>query len=125
MTRSRVLIALGGLAISAIFLWLAIRDADADAVRAALGDAEIELVLLASLMFMIGYLVQATRWRKIAGTPQVGLRRFYEMVLGGLACNNVLPIRIGEVLRAGWLAARRPCPADGRSAASPSIASAT
>jgi len=110
MTRSRVLIALGGLAISAFFLWLAIRDTDADAVRAALTDADIELVLLASVTFMVGYLVQAARWRKIAATPHVGIRRFYEMVLGGLACNNVLPIRIGEVLRAGWLSREAPMP---------------
>ena len=110
MTRSRVLIALGGLAISAIFLWLAIRDADPDAVRAALRDADVGLVLLAVVAFMFGYLLQATRWRKIANAPQVGLRRFYEMVLGGLACNNVLPIRIGEVIRAGWLSREAPMP---------------
>jgi uncharacterized protein (TIRG00374 family) len=108
MTRSRVLVALGGLAISAVFLWLAVRDADPDDVRAALGDANVGLVLLASLMFMCGYLLQATRWRKIAATPQVGVRRFYEMVLGGLACNNVLPIRIGELVRAGWLSREAP-----------------
>jgi uncharacterized protein (TIRG00374 family) len=103
MTRSRVLIALGGLAISAIFLWLAVRDADPEAVRDALGDAEIGLVLLASAVFMAAYLLGAIRWRQIAATPQVPVRRFYEMALGGLACNNVLPIRIGEVVRAGWL----------------------
>ena len=110
MTRSRVLIALGGLVLSGFFLWLAVKDTDADAVRAALGEAEVELVVLASLIFMCGYLLQAMRWRKIAGTPQVGIRRFYEMVLGGLACNNVLPIRIGEVLRAGWLSREAPMP---------------
>ncbi len=110
MTRNRVLVALGGLAISAIFLWLAIRDTDADAVRAALTDADIGLVLLASALFMVGYLVQATRWRRIAAAPQVGLGRFYQMVLGGLACNNVLPIRIGEVVRAGWLSREAPMP---------------
>ncbi len=59
---------------------------------------------------MVGYFVQATRWRKIAAAPQVGPRRFYEMVLGGLACNNVLPIRIGEVVRAGWLSREAPMP---------------
>ena len=110
MTRSRVLVALGGLAISAIFLWLAVRDADPEAVRDALGDADIGLVVLASLAFMVGYFVQAIRWRKIAAAPQVGSRRFYEMVLGGLACNNVLPIRIGEVVRAGWLSREAPMP---------------
>ena len=110
MTRSRVVIALGGLAISAIFLWLAIRDADPDAVRAALRDADVGLVLLAVVAFMFGYLLQATRWRRIANAPQLGLRRFYEMVLGGLACNNVLPIRIGELIRAGWLSREAPMP---------------
>jgi uncharacterized protein (TIRG00374 family) len=110
MTRSRVLIALGGLAISAIFLWLAVRDADPEAVRDALGDAEIGLVLLASAVFMVAYLLGAIRWRKIAATPQVPVRRFYEMALGGLACNNVLPIRIGEVVRAGWLSREAPMP---------------
>jgi uncharacterized protein (TIRG00374 family) len=110
MTRSRVLIALGGLAISAIFLWLAVRDADPDAVRDALGDANIWLVVLASTVFMVGYLLQAMRWRKIASTPRVSVRRFYEMVLGGLACNNVLPVRIGEVVRAGWLSREAPMP---------------
>jgi uncharacterized protein (TIRG00374 family) len=30
------------------------------------------------------------------------------MLLGGLACNNVLPIRIGELLRAGWLSRDAP-----------------
>jgi uncharacterized protein (TIRG00374 family) len=110
MTRSRVLIALGGLVISAIFLWLAIRDADPDAVRAALADADVGLVLLAVVILMSGYVFQATRWRKIANTPQLGLRRFYEMVLGGLACNNVLPVRIGELIRAGWLSREAPMP---------------
>jgi glycosyltransferase 2 family protein len=110
MTRSRVLIALAGLVFSAVFLWLAVRDTDADAVRRALGDADVELVVLASAIFMCGYLLQAIRWRRIAGTPQVGVRRFYEMVLGGLATNNVLPIRIGEVVRAGWLSREAPMP---------------
>jgi uncharacterized protein (TIRG00374 family) len=110
MTRSRVLIALGGLAISAVFLWLAIRDADPDAVREALSGADVGLVLLASTVFMAGYLLQAIRWRKIAAAPQVPVRRFYEMVLGGLACNNVLPVRIGEVVRAGWLSREAPMP---------------
>ena len=103
MTRSRVLVALGGLAISAIFLWLAIRDADAAEVKAALDEARIELVLLAVVVLGCGYFFQAMRWRRVANVRRPGLRRFYEMVICGLACNNVLPVRIGEFLRAGWL----------------------
>ena len=110
MTTRRVLVALGGVAISAIFLWLAIRDADAAEVRSALEDAQVGLVLLAVVAFAVGYLFQALRWRKIANTPVPGVRRFYGMVICGLACNNVLPVRIGELLRAGWLSREAPMP---------------
>ena len=110
MTGRRALVALGGVAISAIFLWLAIRDADAAEVQAALEDAEVGLVLLAVVAFGTGYFLQALRWRKIANTPRPGIRRFYEMVICGLACNNVLPVRIGELLRAGWLSREAPMP---------------
>jgi uncharacterized protein (TIRG00374 family) len=103
LTRGRVLLALGGVAISAFFLWLAFRDADVDEVRAALSDARIGLVLLAVAVFGFGYLLQARRWMSIAATPQLGLRHFFGMLLAGLACNNVLPVRIGELVRAGWL----------------------
>jgi hypothetical protein len=54
LTRGRVLLALGGVAISAFFLWLAFRDADVDEVRAALSDARIGLVLLAVAVFGFG-----------------------------------------------------------------------
>jgi hypothetical protein len=108
MTRSRVLVALGGLAISAVFLWLAIRDADAAEVKDALDGAQIELVLLAVVVLGTGYFFQALRWRRVANVSRPGLRRFYEMVICGLACNNVLPVRIGELLRARWLSREAP-----------------
>ena len=110
MTRSRVLVALGGLAISAFFLWLAIRDADAAEVKAALEDARIEFVLLAVVVLVSATSSRRCAGRRIANTPRPGLRRFYEMVICGLACNNVLPVRIGELLRAGWLSRDAPMP---------------
>jgi hypothetical protein len=104
-----VLIAVVGVGVSVVFLWLAIRDADAAGVKAALSDAQIGLILIAVVVLGCGYLLQALRWKKIANSPP-GLGRFYEMVLCGLACNNVLPVRIGELLRAGWLSRDAPMP---------------
>ena len=86
-----------------MFLWLALRNADLDAVRHALADAKVGPVLLAVAVFGVGYVFQAARWRRIADTPEIPLRSFFAMLIGGLACNNVLPVRIGEFLRAGWL----------------------
>jgi uncharacterized protein (TIRG00374 family) len=110
VTRGRVLIALGGIAVSAVFLWLAFRDADVDEVRDALADARLGLVLLAVGVIGCGYGFQAARWMSISGARNLGLRRFYEMLLVGLATNNVLPVRIGELVRAGWLSRDAPMP---------------
>ena len=33
----------------------------------------------------------------------LGLRRFFELVLCGIGCNNVMPGRLGDFLRARWL----------------------
>ena len=107
--RGKALIAGAGIGVSALFLWLALRNADLDAVRRALSDARLGLVLVAVGVICVGYGFQAARWRRIAGSP-LGLRSFYGMLLGGLAANNVLPVRIGELLRAGWLSRDAPMP---------------
>ena len=105
-----MLLAVVGVVTSAVFLWLAVRDADLSAVRRALADSQIEFLLGAVALFGCGYALQAARWQRIANTPHPSLRRFYGMVLSGLACNNVLPVRIGELLRAGWLSREAPMP---------------
>jgi uncharacterized protein (TIRG00374 family) len=93
-----------GLASSAFFLWLVFRDADLDAVWHALRGADVALVLLAVVVIQFVYVAQAARWRRIAGTLELSVRRFYVLVLGGLGANDVLPLRIGDLLRARWLA---------------------
>ena len=101
--RLRTVVALVGIPIGLFFLWLAVRNADLDAVWDSLREANARLVALAIGAFAVVYAFQSVRWRKIAGTPQVGLPRFYEMTVSGVAVNNVLPGRIGDFLRARWL----------------------
>jgi hypothetical protein len=93
-----------GIASSVFFLWLVLRDADLDAVWRALRDADVGLVLLAAVVIQGVYVAQAARWRQIADTLELSVRRFYALVLGGIGANNVLPLRIGDILRARWLA---------------------
>jgi uncharacterized protein (TIRG00374 family) len=108
--RLRTVVALLGVPIGLVFLWLAVRNADLDAVWDSLRAADATTVALAVSAFGIVYLFQSVRWRKIAATPGVRLPRFYEMTVSGVAVNNVLPGRIGDFLRARWLglAARMP-----------------
>jgi uncharacterized protein (TIRG00374 family) len=108
--RGKILVAVVGLVSSAFFLWLALRNADLDAVREALTEASVGPLLLTVLVLAACYGFQALRWQRIAEAPSLGFRSFYAMLLGGLACNNVLPVRIGELLRAGWLSRDAPMP---------------
>ncbi len=101
--RLRTAVALVGIPIGLFFLWLAVRNADLDAVWDSLREADARLVALAIGAFAFVYAFQSARWRRIAATPQVGFPRFYEMTVSGVAVNNVLPGRIGDFLRARWL----------------------
>jgi uncharacterized protein (TIRG00374 family) len=60
--------------------------------------------MLSVAVMGIVYLIQADRWRVIAGAPGVSLVRFAEWVVGAVAVNNVLPGRAGDILRSEWLA---------------------
>ena len=55
-------------------------------------------------MIQFVYVAQARAGGGIAGTLELTVRRFYALVLGGLGANDVLPLRIGDLLRARWLA---------------------
>ena len=100
--RSLAVAAIVGIPASAVFLFLAIRGADLGAVWLTLQD--VRAVPLAAAVACIGvvYWLQAARWRKIADT-RLGQRQFVEMVVAGLAVNNVLPGRVGDLLRARWV----------------------
>lgn len=92
-----------GLPLSAFFLWLAVRKADHVEVWSVLSNADLAFVVLAIMALGGVYTGQAIRWRVIARTPMVSAPRFAEMVLSGVAVNNVLPGRVGDLLRARWL----------------------
>jgi hypothetical protein len=104
LRRHRALVGLAvGVPVSVVFLWLAVRDADLGAVRRALEKAGAGEIGLAVVVLLAVYGFQAARWRQIAQLPAVQPTRFYELVLSGVACNNVLPARLGDLLRARWL----------------------
>jgi glycosyltransferase 2 family protein len=102
--RHAVIVALAlGLPLSAVFLWLSVRGADLDAVWATIGSAR-PAFLVATLACLAGmYWLQAMRWRRIAHAP-LPTRSLFGMLIAALAVNNVVPGRIGDLLRANWLA---------------------
>ena len=91
-----------GIPASAVFLFLAIRGADLGAVWQTLQDVRPVPLLGAVACMGVVYWLQAARWRRIAHTGASQLR-FVEMVVCGVAVNNVLPGRVGDLLRARWV----------------------
>jgi uncharacterized protein (TIRG00374 family) len=101
-SRSLVVAAAVGIPVSVVFLILAIRGTDLGAVWGTLqGVRPLPLLGAVALMGAV-YWLQAARWRRIADT-RLGQRRFVEMVVAGVAVNNVLPGRVGDLLRARWV----------------------
>jgi uncharacterized protein (TIRG00374 family) len=103
MRRATVFGLVVGVPVSILFLWLAFRSADVDAVWDAARTADLGALLLAVPAIALVYVFQAARWRRIAASERPGLGGFFEMVVGAVACNNVLPGRLGEFFRARWL----------------------
>jgi uncharacterized protein (TIRG00374 family) len=105
--RRTVVVALAvGTPLSALFLWLAFRSADLNAVWATLGDAKPYDVALAVGAMAGVYLLQSARWRAIARVRPPSYVGYTELVVSGVAVNNVLPGRLGDIIRARWLALR-------------------
>lgn len=92
-----------GVPLSLVFLWLALRNANLDRVWNVVSGADPALVALAVATNGLVYVWQASRWRRIARAKDVSTARFVEMIVSGVAVNNVLPGRIGDVLRVRWL----------------------
>jgi glycosyltransferase 2 family protein len=96
------LAAVVGIPASAVFLFLAIRGADLATVWRTLQDVKPAPLLGAVACMGAVYWLQAARWRRIAMTG-AGQKQFVEMVVAGVAVNNVLPGRVGDLLRARWV----------------------
>lgn len=88
-------------ALSAVFLWLAIRGANLREVAAVLSAARWSLLVPIVILTMLAYLVRAWRWRfLLSGVRPVGLGPLWASIMIGFMGNNVLPARLGELLRA-------------------------
>ena len=109
--RSMVLGLAIGVPVSIVLLYVATRGVAWEDVRSALREAHAA-PLAAAVATMAGvYLLQGLRWRWIARRQARSSRRaFVGMVVAGIGANNVLPGRVGDLLRAHWLALRTGTP---------------
>ena len=93
-----------GLLIGAILLYLALRRADWPATLRALRQASVPLLGLGVVALAATFAVFAWRWRVLlGGHARVPVRDLFAHIMIGYLANAVLPLRLGDVIRAGLL----------------------
>ncbi|MFB6264776.1 MAG: lysylphosphatidylglycerol synthase transmembrane domain-containing protein [Bradymonadaceae bacterium] len=94
-----------GVALSALFAYLTVRNVDLQRVGAEIADAQLA-VLPASILLQFAAFGCMTARSKLVfdGIDDFGLWRLYKSVLVAFVANNPLPFRAGEFGRVGYLA---------------------
>ncbi|MBF6611627.1 MAG: flippase-like domain-containing protein [Chloroflexi bacterium] len=97
-----------GIAVSLVFLAWALSKEDLGAVWQGILAAHYWALIPALALYFVGVWVRAVRWRILLKpiAPKVSLGKTFEVVVIGYMANDVLPARIGELVRAYVLSMR-------------------
>ena len=99
-----------GLAVSAAFLGILALQVDPGEIRDSLAEANYIYLAPAIAVYFAGLYLRAYRWRYLlAPIGQFSVARLYPVVVIAYMANNVLPARLGELVRAYYLARREQC----------------
>lgn len=90
-----------GILISAVFLWLTLRKIDYHELLLGLGKADYVYLIPAVLIHLFQVFLRAKRWGVILEpVKKIGSYRLFSATSIGFMANNILPARIGEVIKA-------------------------
>jgi uncharacterized protein (TIRG00374 family) len=90
--------------ISAALLAAVLRAIDPGRVAAALSTAEWRLLPVAIVLYFAGVWIRSARWGLLLPQQSVPTSTLFRTLVVGFTANNVLPVRMGEVVRAYLLA---------------------
>jgi uncharacterized protein (TIRG00374 family) len=104
---STILRAVVGAAISIAALWLVLRSVDIDQTAAALGRANPGWIVVSAAFLSTDLAIRSFRWKLLlAPIASVAYPRMVGYLLIGYLANNVLPARLGELVRSHYLGDR-------------------
>ena len=91
-----------GIVVSLFFLWVAFRQvSDVAQVATAMGSANYLWLIPAVGLYLVDLLVRALRWRiLLLPVRAIGTGSLFGVLSIGFLVNNVLPARLGEIVRA-------------------------
>ena len=112
----RLALALVGLGVSALAVWLAIRGVDLGRTVQVLGRVSPGPLAIVAVALVVQLLVRSARWSRLLPNGQRGsvpARRLVPVVLVGYLGNAVLPARLGDPVRALLVGRREAIPVSG------------
>jgi uncharacterized protein (TIRG00374 family) len=107
MRNGPIIRAVVGAAVSVIALWFVLRSVDLERTAEILGQADLRWVAFAAGLLTLDLSFRALRWQRLL-RPIAAIRylpMFGYLLIGYLA-NNILPARLGELVRVHYLGDR-------------------
>ena len=96
-----------GLAVAMVASYFAVKDINFDKLGTALAGAQYIYVIPGLIVVYAGYAARAWRWQlMIAPLKPVPFRRVFPLLVIGFAWNVLIPLRVGELVRAHLLGRR-------------------
>lgn len=90
-----------GFLLTAVFLWIVASNVSPADLVAAFREADYRLVAPAAAATFSGYLLRTIRWQRIVRpVAALGFGDAFSVLMMGFASNNLLPARLGELVRA-------------------------
>ena len=94
-------------AISVLFLVWFFAQFDVRDMWENLGKADYKLLIPAVCAYFVAVLFRSIRWQYLmAPVKKLSVWRLYPVVVVGYMANNILPIRLGELVRSYYLGER-------------------
>ena len=107
MIRVRAGRALFGIAVSLVAIWLVLDSVNLEGTGQVLAMAKPAWIAVVVLFIGIDVLIRAVRWQRLlAPIRDVAFRPVLSYLLVGYLANNVLPARLGELVRSHYLGDR-------------------
>ena len=107
MTRGSALRAIVGGVISIVALWFVLRGVDLARTGDLLRSADLRWVAFATALVVLDLAFRGLRWQRLLRPlAAVPYRSMFGYLLIGYVANNVLPARLGELIRVHYLGDR-------------------
>ncbi|MDE2931250.1 MAG: lysylphosphatidylglycerol synthase transmembrane domain-containing protein [Chloroflexota bacterium] len=103
--RLRAFQAIAGIGISVVLLWLALRGLDPQQTWAALSGVNFWYLAPAVLVYFVGVAIRGLRWQRLLlPVEKISVRQALALLIVSYTVNNIIPARMGDVMRVFLLA---------------------